>query len=654
MKYKILFGLLFLSSFCIYAQSTSTYSQIISSSGEIPNRLNPNVNDYISKAKNRLHPDNYLNIDHEKLNEFYENNAFSTKKLLEEGKLIFGDSISNYVNKIGQQILNNYPELKNDIIFYVYRSQSVNAGCLLDGIIFINIGLIAHANNEAELAFILSHEIAHYVKNHLVDQFLKNDELKSEKKKNYLDLIKESYSYSREKELDADLFGLELFSKTKYNLSAGAIGALNVLKKSDQSFIQQPFNVAFFESENFKIPRSYLSDSILSVNKNESYFNEFHTHPDINERVTKIEDALNKYNKDNIELFIVSKDEFMKIQKMARLEFVRLQILHKNYCEALYNALALKQETKDKTLIDSFIAKAIYGLTKYKNHNQISSIITSPSSVPGESQAAHYFFKQLTRKQLNVLSINYLYELHKKYPENSDYLFYSKDLAKEFTEVSKLKLNDFHQQLPKKEYLDRILSDDYRDSKEKLKLQLKYDEFYKYAFVSKLKDPLFTDLFSSTSIVENNKSKKILILSPQFIIKDKAIASAKSNIKTKEILLKNSEKTLTEIDFFKDTITDIASYNYITSLNEWIMENYYHDNKFMIPLLHKGNDFFDNSIAYFYTSYIYLDKKNNISIYLPLFIDLKTNTKLEYEMHQYENYTPAKIAKYFEETINKL
>ncbi|MGB0176567.1 MAG: M48 family metallopeptidase, partial [Owenweeksia sp.] len=78
-----------------------------------------------------------------------------------------------YLNKIMGQVLP--PELKNDSIIHAYiiADASYNAFMTPSGSMFVNIGLIAEAPDEASIASVLAHEIAHYYKQHSLNGYVK-------------------------------------------------------------------------------------------------------------------------------------------------------------------------------------------------------------------------------------------------------------------------------------------------------------------------------------------------------------------------------------------------------------------------------------------------------------------------------------------------
>src|SRR5712692_2845199 len=73
--------------------------------------------------------------------------------------------IAEYVNRVGQNIVRN-SDAKVPFTIKVLDDESVNAFALPGGFFFVNSGLLLKADNEAELAGVMSHEIAHVAARH--------------------------------------------------------------------------------------------------------------------------------------------------------------------------------------------------------------------------------------------------------------------------------------------------------------------------------------------------------------------------------------------------------------------------------------------------------------------------------------------------------
>ena len=84
-------------------------------------------------------------------------------------KLFDVKEVQQYVKELGYSLL---PPIKDvtaralEFRFFVVEDPHINAEALPDGTILINSGLLGAVENESELAFVLSHEIAHVLQAH--------------------------------------------------------------------------------------------------------------------------------------------------------------------------------------------------------------------------------------------------------------------------------------------------------------------------------------------------------------------------------------------------------------------------------------------------------------------------------------------------------
>ena len=82
-----------------------------------------------------------------------------------QAKIINDPVISEYVNRVGQNLVRN-SDAKVPFTIKVIDSDEVNAFALPGGFFFVNSGLILKADSEAELAGVMAHEIAHVAARH--------------------------------------------------------------------------------------------------------------------------------------------------------------------------------------------------------------------------------------------------------------------------------------------------------------------------------------------------------------------------------------------------------------------------------------------------------------------------------------------------------
>ena len=84
-------------------------------------------------------------------------------------KLFSVKEVQEYVTHLGTKLLPPSADVTTRALefrFFVVEDPSINAAALPDGTIFVNTGLLGAMDNESQLAFVLSHEIAHVLQAH--------------------------------------------------------------------------------------------------------------------------------------------------------------------------------------------------------------------------------------------------------------------------------------------------------------------------------------------------------------------------------------------------------------------------------------------------------------------------------------------------------
>lgn len=88
----------------------------------------------------------------------------------QEIDLYNNSGIKNYINDIGQKLVPYSARPDIPYVFQVVEDDQVNAFATMGGYVYVTTGLIAAADNEAELASVISHEIGHIASRHAVEQ----------------------------------------------------------------------------------------------------------------------------------------------------------------------------------------------------------------------------------------------------------------------------------------------------------------------------------------------------------------------------------------------------------------------------------------------------------------------------------------------------
>ncbi len=167
------------------------------------------------------------------------------QELKDKGQFYDDVELQSYVDKIGQRLVaaSDRPDLT--FTFTVIDSPDINAFAIPGGYIYINRGLLAYLDSEAELAGVLAHEIGHVTGRHAVRQHrdkLTNSilsgmtyiltgsgDVADATKRVGTELVA---GYGREMELEADATGAKYMHQAGYDTDA-LLEVIGVLKDQE-------------------------------------------------------------------------------------------------------------------------------------------------------------------------------------------------------------------------------------------------------------------------------------------------------------------------------------------------------------------------------------------------------------------------------------
>ncbi|MEM9158376.1 MAG: M48 family metalloprotease [Verrucomicrobiota bacterium] len=192
----------------------------------------------------------------------------SDGQIVEQMGLYQNDALAEYVREIGEKVLAKSDlrgpdalEMYRDteFTFRVLDSDVVNAFALPGGYVYVTRGLLAHLNNEAQLAVVLGHEITHVAGRHASRQALKQQwgqiglvagavlgEQLMENKQMANDLLNMggqvfqlmTLKYGRDAERESDFYGVQYAEKAGYDAAEGAeffVSLSRISSKAGQS-----------------------------------------------------------------------------------------------------------------------------------------------------------------------------------------------------------------------------------------------------------------------------------------------------------------------------------------------------------------------------------------------------------------------------------
>ena len=368
--------------------------------------------------------------------EFFVESSYYINQLLLSGKVLFNDPVSEYVSRVGDYLLQDQPTLRSQLRFYAVKSPVANAFATNNGLILINLGLIAKLENEAQLAYVLSHEISHYVMKHPLDIFLEARNIERNANRIFNrgsleDMLVAKNNYSREKEQEADLKGLEMYLGTRYDLDA-VRGTFDVLDRAQLPFSTRAFDKCFLESAHLRFPDTYLLDSLTVWESRPTAENEAdRTHPDPEIRKQILESALAKLDNTGRRRWVIGEASFRRIQTIRRFESAFQHLAKREYEEAIYAAFDLLQEHPGNHFLKKIVAQALYGIAKYTNSGKFWDVHTDYVARSGEVQQVYHMVEKMSDEERNLTALIYIYRLLREQPDDVELRLLCRDLMEE-------------------------------------------------------------------------------------------------------------------------------------------------------------------------------------------------------------------------------
>jgi beta-barrel assembly-enhancing protease len=411
-------SLLFIFLFSFSVRSQNQY-QPLKCSGEIPAEFRTLLSAKVQKSMTTESTIKRTYSDKKSVVDFISKSNRSLDELLTSGKVLFGDSISNYLDRVASIILKFDPETKEQLRFYAIKSDEVNAFATSEGAIFVTIGLMARLENEAQLAYVLAHEITHFLNKHSISMVLEENKIESNSNINWYhrqgETIAKLSAFSKEFEMEADQFGLYLLAKAGYSKD-GAKSMLEILLKYSLEIEEKKFDPHFMELDSMLFPAQFTVDTMqYIIDYSSERDDKYSSHPNIRKRQAAIESLLKDMSGEEGELFFLGEQKFNQIKLLAQYETIHLNILNQNYVYAIYNAQVQLQSDPDNQYIEESLGKALYGLSRYKSCFDYNEIKDGYINSKGQLQRCYSLFYILSNGQINIIAIRYLLYLEEKY-----------------------------------------------------------------------------------------------------------------------------------------------------------------------------------------------------------------------------------------------
>ncbi len=424
--------LIFLSSF-VFGQHDFNNYQTLKAQGSIPEDFSTATKE---KVQNEISKGTHQTLSKSKEKIFLEGVHYGIDQLLHSGMVVYGDEVSNYVKDVAQKLMvGEFKELKNTLRFYTIKSNVANAISTDQGIVFVTTGLLSQLTSEAQLAFVLAHEIAHFKEKHVVESF----EYKTQKNRN---TILQLSNYSRDKELEADSLGLIIYNKAGY-ASSQLVSSFDVLMYSYLPFEEIPFPTDYYNTDKFYVPSFLFPDKKYEIKAIEDYDDSESTHPNIKKRKTAILDLIGEYKRWGENIYFLGEERFKQVRNICRFESIRSDILDASYADALYSIFILEKEHPNSIYLQRMKAQAWLGLAQYKNVGDINETINRSSELEGEIAAVHYFIKKLNLEATSTVATRVIYDIYQKNKNDQEINAIYNKLVQELADTRKFDLKKY-------------------------------------------------------------------------------------------------------------------------------------------------------------------------------------------------------------------
>jgi Zn-dependent protease with chaperone function len=344
-------------------------------------------------------------VDKKEIAAIYKERYGLISEKLQQGEILCHEETGKYLAALASEIFKNNPNLNpGEVRLFFSRAFYANASSFGEGTILFNIGLFHRLQNEAQAAFVISHELAHYFLNHsnnniaqyvattTSDAFQK--ELKQIQRSGYRqnsqleqlakNLMFRSRRHSRAFEQAADSMALDLLKNTGYDVKE-ALTCLQLLDSADKDkfntglALEQQFR---FEAFPFK-PRWLQSDDLRFVTntgkQGESEGDSLKTHPDCKKRIDVLTGRVQQYAKAGTRKFIVSEPLFQKLIAGFDLELIEYCLQTKQLSRALHFSLAMLPLFPDNAYLHATVGHCLNRIYTAQKTHELGKVTELPN-----------------------------------------------------------------------------------------------------------------------------------------------------------------------------------------------------------------------------------------------------------------------------------
>ena len=408
--------------------------------------------------------------------EEYSERWDNVKEKFDKREIYTSAPAQQYLDALVAEIERGNPSLR-DHPFHCYFSRTgiPNAAYIGEGIILFNMGLFQRLNNESEAAFVLCHEIGHFLLHHMENSINKyvttinSEEVQAQlhkikgseyhKNEQLEKLVKglafNSRRHSRDHESEADSMGVELMRNTRFSLS-GALTTLALLNVIDVDTLNTAACLQrWFNSPDYPFKKRWIAreEGLLGGHAHladDAAEDSLKTHPDCPSRILALGPVINRglsaasgggvgngtrlgggeadaggrvaggeagsgTRTTGGAKFVVDSVKFVSLQHIFRYEVIEYAYLSDDYTESLFYTLELLQQHPSDAYLVAQVGRLFNGIYAAQKGHTLSKVTDLPApEYPSNYNLLLQFVQNLYLEELAAINYHYLDVYHPK------------------------------------------------------------------------------------------------------------------------------------------------------------------------------------------------------------------------------------------------
>jgi Zn-dependent protease with chaperone function len=386
------------------------------------------------------------------IQELYDKRADFVTENFNADYFIVNDELTSYLKSVLDNIYKSNPALPRETSVYPFRSGAVNAMSFGEGTIAFTLGLFSRMETEAQIAFVLCHELAHYHQRHSDIQAMNYARLNFDRdvKKKVKQIGKSEYGkftkyrqlmnslnfsitrHSRDKELEADSIALLFYLNTSYDLRA-PVRTLEILDSADMA----PFTANLDLKKYFNFTAYPFKDRWLSYTPSNTWYASQHmedndslrTHPSCKKRIEALQRQLRSVTPAGRRAEDFNRGLTRQMAIRSEFEMTASLFHFKQFGDALFQSLVLAEQYPHNIYLHARIGESFYELYRHQKNHELGNVLELPDRRYTENYDRFLTFIH-TLRLTELASVAYYYPLAKAETcGNDEYFLYTSWLS---------------------------------------------------------------------------------------------------------------------------------------------------------------------------------------------------------------------------------